>query len=426
MSLNHICLNGKVDLALDVKSLSIQGQTVNPGGGGGNPFDQDLNTTDNVRFNKISVTSSVFTDPDQVVSKQYVDNSAPGLGSLQIAYDGGNSILTAAGFPVELTGTEGLNLNSNPITTGKLTFPNSQELVSRQYVDDAIASIPPSASSLQSAYDGGTTILTAAGFPVDIQGDLNSSVINTPELQIQNCTITNPASDLVIDCDGGNGFITLNASIVRNGGQLACIGVSGTGIIMNNQEIVTNKTVFTNDQELVTKKYVSDSIVATGGGGFSPFPISMADVSIPTQTSQFYYQTFSTTPFTLATMTTFNNGASVGDVYLAVYRGTLFDYTNAVCIAKATINTATNPAIAIATLTIQAGQTGTISNNEPLIVGMYMAATTVDMLGANQGLSNTINSGFNTTNLASEMPTIIPSLTGSGSGNYKFCCSLSN
>jgi hypothetical protein len=414
MSLNHICLNGKVDLDLDVKSLSIQGQNVNPG----NPFDQDLNTTSDVRFNKISVTSTMFTDPDQVVSKQYVDNSAPGLGSLQSAYDGGNTILTAPGFPVELTGTEGVNLNSNPITTGKLTFPNSQELVSRQYVDDAIASIPPSATSLQDAYDGGNTIITT--LPVDIQGDLNSTVINTPELTIQNCTITNPTNDLLIDCDGGNGLMTLNASIVRNGGQLACVGVSGTGIIMNNQEIVTNKTIFTNDQELVSKKYVDSK-----ASGFSPFPISMADVSIPTQTSQFYYQTFSTTSFNLATMTTFNNGASVGDVFLAVYRGTLLDRINAVCIAKATINTATNPSIATATLTIQSGQTGIISNNEPLIVGMYMSTTSVDMLGANQGLSNNINSGFNTSNLATEMPDAIPFLTGTGSGNYKFCCSLS-
>lgn len=258
MSLNHIVKNGLKDVSLDVKDLNCTSITVN-----NLPiesFDQDLNTTDNVRFNKISVTSTMFTDPDQVVSKQYVDNSAPGLGSLQSAYDGGNTILTASGFPVELTGTEGLNLNSNPITTGKLTFPNSQELVSRQYVDDAIA-----ATSLQDAYDGGNTIITTSpASPVDIQGNLNSTVINTPELTIQNCTITNPSNDLIIDSDGGNGFITLNASIVRNVGQLACVGLSGTGIIMNNQEIVTNKTVFTNDQELVSKKYVSDSILASG------------------------------------------------------------------------------------------------------------------------------------------------------------------
>jgi hypothetical protein len=184
MSLQHIVKNGLKDVSLDVKDINCENITINNA-----PielFDQDLNTTDDVRFNQIRLTSTMFTDPDQCVSKQYVDNSAPGLGSLQSAYDGGNTILTAVGFPVELTGTEGVNLNSNPITTGKLTFPNSQELVSRQYVDDAIASIPPSATSLQDAYDGGNTILTQAGNPIELTGPEGITVTKT--------TFTNPQS----------------------------------------------------------------------------------------------------------------------------------------------------------------------------------------------------------------------------------------
>ncbi len=253
MSLNHIVKNGLKDVSLDVKDLNCESITVN--NAPIESFDQDLNTTDNVRFNKISVTSTMFTEPDQVVSKQYVDNSAPGLGSLQSAYDGGNTILTASGFPIDITGTEGVNLNANPITTGKLTFPNSQELVSRQYVDDAVAS----STSLQDAYDSGNTIVTTVGLPVDIQGNLN-----TTELNIGNCSIINPSNDFTIDSDSGNGVITLNASVVRNVGQLACVGLSGTGIIMNNQQITTLKTAFTNDQELVSKKFVTDSILASG------------------------------------------------------------------------------------------------------------------------------------------------------------------
>ena len=35
------------------------GSTINGGGGGGNPFDQDLNTTDSVTFDEVAVSSNV-------------------------------------------------------------------------------------------------------------------------------------------------------------------------------------------------------------------------------------------------------------------------------------------------------------------------------------------------------------------------------
>jgi hypothetical protein len=190
-----------------------------------------------------------------------------------------------------------------------------------------------------------------------------------------------------------------------------------------NNAVIIGKTKdgFTNDNELVSKSYVDQNI-----SGFAPLPISMAGVIIPSQTSSFYYQTMATSSFNLSKMTTFNDGASVGDIYLAVHRGTLADYTNAVCIAKGTINTATNANIAIATLTIQSGQSSQITANEPLIVGMYMSSTAVDVLGINNGFSNNINSGFSSSNISTgQMPDAIPYLTGSGSGNYKFCCYLS-
>ena len=72
MSLNHIVKNGLKDVSLDVKDLNCTSITVN--NAPIESFNQDLNTTSDVRFNKISVTSTMFTDPDQVVSKQYVDN----------------------------------------------------------------------------------------------------------------------------------------------------------------------------------------------------------------------------------------------------------------------------------------------------------------------------------------------------------------
>ena len=144
MSMNHICKNGLADIDLTVKdiecttinSTTINATTINVEGAPIQSFDQDLNTTDDVQFNKITLNSSVFVNPTDVVNKEYVDNSSPGSPSLQIAYNGGNSIVLQEGFPIEITGTAGLNVNANSITTTKLTFNNSQELVSRQYVDD--------------------------------------------------------------------------------------------------------------------------------------------------------------------------------------------------------------------------------------------------------------------------------------------------
>ena len=159
MSLQHIVKDGLKDVSLDVKDINCTSITVN--------------------------------------------NIPIGLGSLQSAYDGGNTILTAPGFPIELTGTEGLNLNSNPITTGKLTFPNLQELVSRQYVDDAIANIP--STTLQDAYDD------------------------------------------------GNGQIALSIS--------KPLEITGTeGINVNANSVLTTKLTFTDAQELVSRQYVDDAI----------------------------------------------------------------------------------------------------------------------------------------------------------------------
>ena len=209
MSLNHIVKNGLKDISLDVKDLNCESITVN--NAPIESFDQALNTTDDVRFNQLRLTSTMFTDPDQAVNKQYVDNSAPGTGSLQSAYNGGNTILAAPGFPIELTGTDGLNLNSNPITTGKLTFPNPQELISRQYVDDAISSIPPPTitTSLQDAYDNGSGQIAL--------------------------TISKP---------------------------LEFIG--NEGLLVNNNPVLTTKLTFNDPQEFVSRQYIDDAIAQNG------------------------------------------------------------------------------------------------------------------------------------------------------------------
>ena len=118
MSLSHIVKNGKVDVDLDVKSLSIQGQTVNPGGGG-NPFDQSLNKTDSVEF--ASVDAQVLQS----------------TGSLVIGTAGNLTILT-----------QGININSNVIstnstitTTKPLTLDN--QLATKAQVELLIDQIVP-------------------------------------------------------------------------------------------------------------------------------------------------------------------------------------------------------------------------------------------------------------------------------------------
>jgi len=238
MSLQHIVKNGLKDISLDVKDLNCESITVN-----NLPiesFDQDLNTTDDVTFNKLTLTSTMFTDPNQAVNKDYVDNSAPGTGSLQSAYNGGNTILTAPGFPIELTGTDGLNLNSNPITTGKLTFPNSQELVSKQFVLDEISNIP-SSTTLQDAYDNGSTIVTTLGNNVDIQGALDASSVNTTQLS--------SSSNLTIG-------VSSQAQILAQSLLLTTPQVTISG------QTSTQQTSFTDPQNLVTKSYVDTAISA--------------------------------------------------------------------------------------------------------------------------------------------------------------------
>jgi len=224
MSLNHIVLNGKKDVELDVKSLVCDDLTVTNG-----LYDQSLNTTDDVTFNKITLTSTMFTDPNQAVNKQYVDDSAPGLSSLDIAYQGGNTINTQPGFPVELLGTEG-------ITLAKTNFTNPQELVTKKYVDDATPTI-----TLQDAYDNGNTIITTPGNNVDIQGSLDASFVNTTQLS--------SSSDLTI-------------GITNQGQILAQSLLLTTPQVTISGQTSTQQTIFPDPQNLVTKQYVLDEISA--------------------------------------------------------------------------------------------------------------------------------------------------------------------
>lgn len=177
MSMNHYVQGGKADVSLSVKDIECE-KIILEGKGSVQAFDQNLNTTDDVLFNQLRLTSTMFTDPNQAVNKEYVDQSYPGLASLQIAYTGGNTISTQPGFPLELTGTEG-------VTVEKTTF-SDQDLVTKKFVEDSIPN-----TTLQDAYDAGNgQIALTLNKPLEITGsegvNVNSNSVTTTKLTFNN------------------------------------------------------------------------------------------------------------------------------------------------------------------------------------------------------------------------------------------------
>lgn len=89
---------------------------------------------------RITTTQTSFTNPQEYITKDYVDNALPLPPSLQDAYTNGNTIFTSVSpGPVSILGTQGLEVNSNAVITAKTTFTDPNELVSKSYVDTATA-----------------------------------------------------------------------------------------------------------------------------------------------------------------------------------------------------------------------------------------------------------------------------------------------
>jgi hypothetical protein len=294
MSLNHIVKNGLKDLSLDVINVDcvkLNAGSINLDGNDLPSFNQSLNTTDDVEFNKITLGATIFTDPQQVVNKAYVDNSSPGLGSLQVAYDGGNTILTQAGFPIEILGQEG-------ITVTKTNFANDQDLVTKKFVDDSISSIPQPNTTLQDAYNNGSgEIALSTSKPLNITGNeginVNANSITTAKLTFNNSqelvskkfvddsisSIPQPNTTLQDAYDNGSGEIFLAL-----GKPLSFTGDSTVNV--NNNPVLSSKLTFNDSQEFITKQYVDDNIppsvnvfqgateIADGTSGLIPAPIA--------------------------------------------------------------------------------------------------------------------------------------------------------
>ena len=247
MSLNHIVQGGLKDLALDVKSLSIQGQTVNPGGGG-NPFNQSLNTTDAVEFASVNM--------------QDLQSSA----SLFINVPAG--VLTIV--------TPGININSNVIntnstitTTKPLTLDN--QLATKEQVEILIDTIVPdlinlqpleqklqnqSASSAITNFDGALTASTSIATPIITATNIYPT---TTSLKL-NGDLAGGASDTYIQMNSTDMNIVANSDITISTPDAIIL----QGEVFLNNTITTAKTTFTNNQELITKKYVDDAILPLG------------------------------------------------------------------------------------------------------------------------------------------------------------------
>ena len=240
MSLYHICLNGKQDVDLDVKSLKIQGQTVTPGGGG-NPFNQDLNTTDQPRFDQLRLTSTTFIDSDQCVTKQYVDDSISGLPvvDLQSAYDDGNGeIALSISKPLEITGTAGVNVNSNPVLTSKLTFNDSQELVSKQFVDDSLQSLAKTTVLFDQSQD---YLVVNGGFYTDGNITLGWDAINQTEFLLNTLPSTGGVTVSSINGGTGTSVLATQANFKYDiGGLVASSGILQSWIHANTDASYPN------------------------------------------------------------------------------------------------------------------------------------------------------------------------------------------
>jgi hypothetical protein len=242
MSLNHIVKGGLKDLALDVKSLSIQGQTVNPGGGGGNPFDQSLNTTDNVEFASVNM--------------QDLQSS----GNLTIGVPAGNLlILSPAGININ---SNVINTNSTITATQSLTLDN--QLTTKEQVEFLIDTIVPTIIDVV-PLEQKTQNQSASSGITNFDGTVNcDTILNTPTIKATNIYPTATSLKLNGDLAGGasDTYIQMNSTdmnIIANSDLL--IRSTNDVIILQgevslNNTIETAKTTFTNPNELVSKQYV--------------------------------------------------------------------------------------------------------------------------------------------------------------------------
>jgi len=171
---------------------------------------------------RITTTQTSFTNPQEYITKDYVDNAIPLPPTLQDAYNLGNTIFTSASpGPVSILGTQGLEVNSNAVITAKTNFTDPNELVSKTYVDNSISAI-----GLQDAYTNGNTITTAPGFPIFLLGAAGLRV-NSNAVITTKTTFTDPnefVSKSYVDAGGGGSAYELIFAITNQISNIISIG----------------------------------------------------------------------------------------------------------------------------------------------------------------------------------------------------------
>ena len=250
-----------------IGNLTVNGLPV---GGGGNPFDQSLNTSDDVQFEQLTVKDSTGVNPDNTTLKNdriefRGDPINTSLGS--ISYQDGavykvismgvnkGDFTTASQARIVVDGQSylfqdsGLNMNSKKIVN--LTNPLAdQDAATKVYVDESLEQsltdpVIKTSVTIENDIAANTLVLTSSqttGFNLieSISGPLD---INSTDLTINlNATLTENIGSNKLSTISGNMTELISANKVLNvgGNNLSNASLHQiTGPIVNNASLTT-------------------------------------------------------------------------------------------------------------------------------------------------------------------------------------------
>jgi hypothetical protein len=171
--------------------------------------------------------------------------------------------LTLNGIPV-ITTAGSLNLDTT-LTTTQISFTNPQQLITKQYVDTGIAELETKTQNISNLTVAGNTVSTGvqrfllgndASTKFSINLGLATDPFNFPVMEVKNDAVATyvPLTTQIIRPDFSD-IRDIGSSSLKYKDIYANKGIF--------DQATTNQTVFISDQELVSKKYVDDN---SGGG----------------------------------------------------------------------------------------------------------------------------------------------------------------
>jgi hypothetical protein len=216
-------------------------------GGSGNPFDQDLNTTDAVVFAGLTNNAIIYPIVDGTAGQAIVTD---GAGNLSFASSSGgvSSIIAGTGISVDTATGDVTVTNSEPDQTVTLTdgtgisvtgtYPDftvtnslpDQTVTLTQGTDITITGTYPDFTIAYSGVSGGvTSIIAGTGISVDVAtGDV--TVTNSEPDQIVSLTggtdisVTGTYPDFTIDFDGNTSYLPLSGGTMT--GSITSFGTT--------------------------------------------------------------------------------------------------------------------------------------------------------------------------------------------------------